>query len=162
MKLRMTVATVALLVLGVMGAGVVSAQPPTTHPTGNSTSHANQVVGYRAHCTPATPGGMIKVQAKVLHAVRGTTPFTAVAVATFTSSNPSVTLRRAGKSFLAVGKIPVPANQATGPVLVTVRITYGGTSTDVTCTSQILAASPAPVAPTNPGAPANPGDAHHD
>lgn len=143
MKQRLAAATLALLMVGALGASTVSAHGPTDHPSGTpsgksttnpSTSH--QAVSYTARCTPAHPGGSIHVQAKVRHAVRSKT-FTAAAKATFTSSSANVTLRRAGKSFVAVGKIPVPADQATGPVTVTVTITYDGTPTVLTCTSQI-------------------------
>jgi hypothetical protein len=80
------------------------------------------------------------VQAKVLHPVRGTT-FSASAVAHFTGGlNVTVQLRRAGKSFVALGKIRVPAAQAAGPVLVDVTIVYGGvTQPVITKTSQIKA-----------------------
>lgn len=147
MKQRLAAATLALLMVGAFGAGVVSAYAPTDHPsdppsgtpwekptTNPSTSH--RAVSYSARCTPAHPGGSIKVKATVRHATRGKT-FTASAAATFTSSSANVDLRRTGKSFVAVGKIAVPADQATGPVTVTVTITYDGTPTVLTCTSQI-------------------------
>ena len=70
------------------------------------------------------------MQAKVLHPVRGTT-FSASAVAHFSSGDVTVQLRRAGKSFVALGKIRVPAGQAAGPVLVDVTIVYGGVSEPV-------------------------------
>jgi hypothetical protein len=79
------------------------------------------------------------VQAKVLHPVRGTT-FSATAVAHFTGGDVTIQLRRAGKSFVALGKIRVPAGQAAGPVLVDVTIVYGGvTEPVITKTSQIKA-----------------------
>ncbi len=143
MKHRLAAATLALLMIGAFGAGAGSAYGPTDHPSGTpagksttnpSTSH--RVVSYSARCTPAHPGGSIKVRAKVLHATRGTS-FTASAAAAFTTPSASVPLRQRGKSFVAVGKIPVPADQATGPVIVTVTIMYGETSTVLTCTSQI-------------------------
>ncbi|HEY6014262.1 MAG TPA: hypothetical protein VIU37_09645 [Candidatus Limnocylindrales bacterium] len=69
------------------------------------------------------------VQAKVLHATRGTT-FSATAVAHFTSGDVTLKLRRAGKSFVAVGKIRVPGDQATN-VKVEVTIVYGGVTEPV-------------------------------
>ena len=136
MKQRLTAATLALLLVGAFGAGAVNAYGPTDHPSGppsgtqtgkptTNPSTPHRAVSFSARCTPAQPGGWIQVQAKVLHATRGKT-FTAAAVAAFTSSSSSssVVLRRAGKSFVAVGKIAVPAGQATGPVIVTVTITY--------------------------------------
>ncbi|HSW43144.1 MAG TPA: hypothetical protein VLM76_11605 [Patescibacteria group bacterium] len=131
--------TVALLMVGTLGAGVAGAHGPVHHPSGPpatnpSTSH--RAVSYSARCTPAFAGGSIKVQARVGHAVRGRS-FTATASAAFTGATASVNLRRAGKSFVALGRIPVPAAQAIGPVTVTVTITYDGTSTVRTCTSRI-------------------------
>ncbi len=70
------------------------------------------------------------------------------------SGGPSATvdLRRAGKSFVAVGKIPVPSTQPAGPVTVTVTITYDGKDTVLTCTSQINA-SGAQSSPSPSGSP---------
>jgi len=99
------------------------------------------VAAFGARVTPGHPCGTIVVQAKVVHAVRGTT-FSATAVAHFTGAGGDVTvnLRRAGKSFVAVGKIRVPADQAAGPVVVDVTIVYGGVSEPVIHkTSQIKA-----------------------
>jgi hypothetical protein len=79
------------------------------------------------------------VQAKVKHPARHST-FTAWAVAHFSSGDVKIQLRRAGKSFVAHGKIRVPAGQAAGPVLVDVTIVYGGvTEPIITKTSQIKA-----------------------
>jgi hypothetical protein len=88
--------------------------------------------------TPSHPCGTIQVQAKVLHAVRATS-FSAKATAHFASGDLTVTLRRAGKSFVAFGKIPVPGSQPTGSVNVDVTITYGGRSTTLH--------TPAPIQP---------------
>jgi hypothetical protein len=97
------------------------------------------VATFGAKVTPGHPCGTIVVQAKVLHAVRGTS-FSATAVAHFTSGDVTVKLRRAGKSFVAVGKIRVPGGQAAGPVLVDVTIVYGGvTKPVITKTSRIKA-----------------------
>lgn len=65
------------------------------------------------------------VQAKVLHPVKGTS-FSAKATAHFAGGDVTVTLKRSGKSFVAIGKIPVPAGQPAGTVKVDVVITYGG------------------------------------
>jgi hypothetical protein len=90
-----------------------------------------------AKVTPGHPCGKISVQAKVLHAKKGTT-FSASATAHFTSGDVTVNLRRSGKSFVAGGKIPVPAGYAAGSVNVDVTIIYGGVSQPViTKVSQI-------------------------
>lgn len=100
---------------------------PTPTPTPSATP---KVVSFRAKVTPAHSCGTIKVQAKVHHAKRGTT-FSAFAVAHFSSGDVTVQLRRAGKSFVAIGKIKVPAAQVTGDVKVDVTIVYGGTAQPV-------------------------------
>jgi hypothetical protein len=67
--------------------------------------------------------------------------FSASATAQFGGSAGDVTiqLRRSGKSFVAGGKIPVPAGQAAGLVPVKVIIVYGGVAqTVITKTSMIL------------------------
>jgi hypothetical protein len=143
--MRMKLATVAgaLLALSVFGAGVVSAHSPKGHPagtTGPAAPAAQHTVGYSARCSAAAQGGAIHVLAKVRHGARGKS-FSATATAAFTSSTP-VDLRRAGRSFTAVGRIPVPADQAVGPVSVSVTITYDGVATTVTCTSRVHAAHP--------------------
>jgi hypothetical protein len=155
MKQRLAAATLALLMVGAFGVGVVSAHDGSGHRgdtlPGTPTTHpwtSEGTVSYSARCTPAHPGGSIKVRAKVRHATRGTT-FTATAAAAFTSPSASVDLHQRGKSFVAVGKIPVPADQVAGPVTVTVTITYDGTPTVLTCTSQISPADTHP-ADTHP------------
>lgn len=138
-KQRLAGVTVALLMVGTLGVGVASAHRPVHHPSGPPATNpaiAHRAVSYTARCTPAFAGGSIKVRARVGHAVRDRT-FTATASAAFTTATPSVNLRRAGRSFVALGRIPVPAAQAAGPVTVTVTITYDGTSTVLTCTSRI-------------------------
>ena len=75
----------------------------------------------------------------MLHPVRKTS-FSAWAVAHFSSGDVKVALRRSGKSFVAHGKIAVPAGQAAGPVVVDVTIVYGGvTESVITETSRITA-----------------------
>jgi len=87
---------------------------------------------------PARAGGFIKVQAHVIHAVRGKT-FGAVASAVFSGGTAQVTLSRAGKAFVAHGKLAVPSAQAAGPVTVNVTITYDGSATVVPCSARIHA-----------------------
>jgi len=138
-KQRLAGLTVALLMVGTLGAGVVSAHGPAHHPSGPPATNpaiSQRAVSYSARCTPAFAGGSIKVLARVGHAVRGRT-FTATASAAFTPPTPTVNLRRAGRSFVALGRIPVPAGQAAGPVTVTVTIIYDGTPNVLTCTSRI-------------------------
>jgi hypothetical protein len=95
------------------------------------------VVTFWAKVTPSHPCGRITVQAKVLHAHRDRT-FTVTAVAHFFGgNNVSIDLRRSGHSYVAVGRIPVPADQPAGPVTVDITITYDGTSTPLSRTSMI-------------------------
>jgi hypothetical protein len=66
------------------------------------------------------------VRAKVLHPIRGTS-FSVAAVAHFTpGGDVAFSLRRAGKSYSAVGKVRVPAGQTASTVNVDITITYGG------------------------------------
>lgn len=151
-KRLLAVATAAVLVVGALGAGVASAHRPPDRPSGPPWANpaaSPKAVTFAARCTPAFPGGAIKVKARVGHAVRGTT-FTAAASATLASAPVNVNLRRAGRSFVAHGRIPVPTAQPTGPVTVTVTITYGGTATVLTCTSRIFAVGPKPTPTPTP------------
>jgi hypothetical protein len=152
MRLKVATTAVAMLMLSVLATGSVSANGPGDHPgagdhpTGpaaGSPSIANHDVRFSARCTPATAGGFIKVQAKLVHGARGKT-FTAAATAPFTGGTVAISLRRAGKSFVALGKLAVPAGQATGPIIVTVTILYNGTPSILTCTSQIHPAAVEP------------------
>jgi hypothetical protein len=79
------------------------------------------------------------VQAKVVWASRSKT-FTASAVAHFggTAGDVTIQLKRSGKSFVAGGKIPVPAGQAAGPVKVDVTIVYGGVAQTVITKTSII------------------------
>jgi len=132
MKRKLAIAASAIFVLSLAWASVASASgPPATNP-----SAAHRSVSMSARCTPSPAGGSINVQAKVRHATRGET-FTAIASTNLTGGVAAVNLRRAGKSFVAVGKIPVPAAQPAGPVTVTVTITYAGATTVLTCISEI-------------------------
>jgi hypothetical protein len=151
-KRLLALATATLLVVGALGAGVASAHRPPDRPSGPpaanpSTSH--RAVTFSARCTPAFPGSVIKVKARVGHAVRGT-PFSAVASAALAGGPVNVNMRRAGRSFVAHGRIPVPTTQPVGPVVVTVTITYGGTATVLTCTSRIFAVGPKPTPTPTP------------
>jgi hypothetical protein len=128
---------IGLLVAGLLALSLVATGSATAH--GLPDQPGTAAPSFHAHCTPAVAGGHIQVQARVEHAVRGTT-FTAAATAAFTSGTTAVVLHRAGKSFVARGKLAVPAGQAAGPVTVSVTLVYGGTPTVVTCTSQIGAA----------------------
>jgi hypothetical protein len=129
----------AFLMLAVLGAGAVSAHDATGDHQGAPATHhtgAPAVPTFSAHCSGAHAGGTIKVGAKVHHAVRGKT-LVGTASAAFTGGPAAVNLDRRGHSFKLRGKIPVPATQAVGPVVVTVSITYDGATTVLTCTSKI-------------------------
>jgi hypothetical protein len=93
---------------------------PDPDPDSHAGRHANpdpdpgatpvKVAAFSAKVTPAHPCGTISVQAKVLHPVRGTT-FSASATATFINGGAVTVPKRVGKSFVAVGKIKVPAGE---------------------------------------------------
>ena len=91
-----------------------------------------------AKSSAAAPSGALHLLAKVNHAVRGKT-FTASAVVHFggITGDVTVTLNQRGKSFVAGGKVAVPADQPLGPVVVDVTITYDGTPTLVTFNAKI-------------------------
>jgi hypothetical protein len=75
----------------------------------------------------------------VLWASRSKT-FTASAVAQLLGGDVTIQLRRSGKSFVAGGKIPVPAGQPAGTVVVKITIVYGGVAQPlITKTSLITA-----------------------
>ena len=103
---------------------------PTPTPGATPTPTPAKVATFGAKVTPGHRCGTIKVQAKVHHPVRGTS-FSASAVAHFASGDVTVALRRAGKSYVALGKIPVPAGQLAGVVSVDIRIVYGGVAQTV-------------------------------
>ncbi len=123
-KRSLTVGSAALLVLTLLSAGIVSATPPT------------KVASCSARVTPGHPGGSIQVRAKVLHPNRTLAFSPSTAVASF--SGTTWTLKRSGKSYVAVVKIPVPATQPAGSVTVTVLIGYLGCA-PIVLTSQITA-----------------------
>jgi hypothetical protein len=115
----------------------------TTLTTASSTTTTGTTTGARVasffgKATPSHPCGTIQVQAKVLHPARGTS-FSASATAHFVSGDVTVSLRRAGKSFVALGKIPVPSTQPAGSVGVDISIVSGGSTTTVETTSEIVA-----------------------
>ena len=91
-------------------------------------SAARPAPSFRAHSSAAAPGGSLKVLAKVVFAASGST-FSASATVHFGGATRDVTvdLTRRGRSFVAGGKVPVPADQPLAPVAVDVTITYNGT-----------------------------------
>jgi hypothetical protein len=99
-----------LMIVALMAPTVLAARPATS---------------FVAKASAAQPGGALHIVAKAKHATRGT-DFSATAVVHFASGDVSVDLNRHGKSFVAGGKVAVPADQPLGPVAVDVTITYGG------------------------------------
>jgi hypothetical protein len=99
------------------------------------------VTAFDAKVTPGHPCGTIHVQAKVNWASKSKT-FTASAVAQFggTVGDVTIQLKRSGKSFVAGGRIPVPAGQAAGPVTVKITIVYGGVAQPVITRTSIIKA----------------------
>jgi hypothetical protein len=91
---------------------------------GATTVAARPDAAFRAHAGSGAQGGSLHVSAKVLHAVRGTA-FSAEAVVHFTSGDVTVTLKRAGRSFLAGARVAIPTTAAVGAVDIDVNITYG-------------------------------------
>jgi hypothetical protein len=110
-------------------------------PTPAATPKPNKkVTAFKAKVTPGHPCGTIHVQAKVQWANRSKT-FTASAVADFGGGTKvTIQLKRTGKSFVAGGKIPVPAGQAAGPVKVEITIVYGGVAQPVITKTSIIKA----------------------
>jgi hypothetical protein len=51
---------------------------------------------------------------------------------TFATGQTTLNLRRSGKSFVAVGRIPVPATQPAGPVSLTILARYADSTTTIT------------------------------
>jgi hypothetical protein len=76
------------------------------------------------------------VRAKVLHPVKKAS-FSVTAVAKFTTGDVSFALRRAGKSYSAVGKVQVPAGQTATTVTVEITINYGSIQEKITRVSRI-------------------------
>lgn len=104
-----------LMIVALMAPAVLAARPATS---------------FVAKASAAQPGGAIHLIAKAKHATRGTS-FTATATVHFASGDVTIDLIRRGKSFVAGGKVPVPADQPLGPVEVDVVITYDGLPNDV-------------------------------
>jgi len=122
---RAAFAVVAGLLLVALVAPVVAAARPAPSFDGKASA--------------AAPGGNLHIQAKVKHAVRGT-DFSATATVHFADGDVTVDLTRHGKSFVAGGKVAVPADQPLGDVAVDVTITYGGVPNAVpTFNAQIVA-----------------------
>ena len=88
-------------------------------------SAARPAPSFVGKASAAQVGGSLHILAKVKHAVRGT-DFSATATVHFASGDVTIDLNRRGKSYVAGGKVPVPADQPVGPVAVDVTITYGG------------------------------------
>ena len=97
-----------LMIVALMAPSVLAARPATS---------------FVAKASAAHPGGAIHLIAKAKHATRGT-DFSATATVHFASGDVTVDLFRRGKSFVAGGKVAVPADQPIGPVAVDVTITY--------------------------------------
>jgi hypothetical protein len=99
-------------------------------------SAARPAPTFAGKASAAAQGGSLHLLAKVNHAVRGKT-FSASAVVHFASGDVTVTLNQHGKSFVAGGKVAVPADQPLGPVAVDVTITYDGLPSTVTFNAKI-------------------------
>jgi hypothetical protein len=104
-----------LMIVALMAPTILAARPATS---------------FVAKASAAEPGGAIHLVAKAKHATRGTA-FSATATVHFESGDEIVQLTRRGKSFVAGGKVAVPADQPVGPVAVDVVITYGVTANAV-------------------------------
>lgn len=94
------------------------------------TTAAQPAPSFRANSSAAEPGGAFHVQAKVLHWTRGST-FSAEVTVHFkpgdASGDVTMAMKRSGKSFVALARVPVPADQPLGPVAMDVTVTYNGT-----------------------------------
>jgi hypothetical protein len=112
---------IALLLIALVSGGSLAARPAPT------------IV---ARAAAGVAGGSIHVMAKVKHPVRPNT-FSATAVAHFASGDVDVTLRRAGKSFTAVGRVPVPDDASPGPVTIDVTVSYAGADTTLTVNGKV-------------------------
>jgi hypothetical protein len=143
----------ALAVVGLLGAVPVSAasgphtgpvDPCIATPIGLArpvvvARSVSKTVGSQTLVASVTPGhdcGAIIVVARVLHGAQGAA-FSATATAHFASGDVTVTLRRSGAAFVAVGKIRVPATQPAGSLHVHVLITYAGTATLLAATARV-------------------------
>lgn len=115
-----------LMVVALMAPTVLAARPATS---------------FVAKASAAEPGGALHIVAKAKHATRGT-DFSATATVHFADGDVTIDLNRHGKSFVAGGKVAVPADQPLGPVGVDVTITYGGVPNAVpTFNAQIVSDS---------------------
>jgi len=88
-------------------------------------SAARPAPSFVGKASAAEPGGSLHLLAKVKHAVRGKA-FAASATVHFASGDVIVALNQRGKSFVAGGNVPVPADQSVGTVPVDITITYDG------------------------------------
>lgn len=108
---------------------------------GTTATAARPAASLVARANHAAQGGHLHVMARVRHAVRPNA-FSASATVHFASGDATVDLKRHGRSFVAGGKVAVPADQPVGPVSVDVSITYGAATTVVTATGVIQPPDP--------------------
>jgi hypothetical protein len=113
---------VALLLVTVIGGVAVAAKP------------APSMV---ARAGAGVAGGSLNIVAKVKHPARPNT-FAASAVAHFPSGDVAVTLRRAGRSFTAVGRLPIPDDATPGRVAIDVTISYAGADNVVSIFGKVV------------------------
>lgn len=117
MRRSFTAFAVVLMLVALVGTSVAAARPATS---------------FVARANVAEQGGTMLVKAKVKHATKRT-PYSATAIIHFASGDVSVDLRRRGRSYVALVRVPVAVDEALGAVPVEVTIAYGETS-------QVLAA----------------------
>lgn len=171
MKRIATVSLVGALTLGMLVSGVAAANQGG----GSGTSKAGgigNVAGFGAwarcvltpavsrtavfaHATPASPGGSIKVEVKVIHSTAGVTPYSANVTPTFPNAGAGqlVTLTRSGTSFVLKGKLPVPSTATAGSATLTVAGLYGTSSfacANFVAKIKVPAPSKAPVCTSTP------------
>jgi hypothetical protein len=116
-------AAVTMLVLSLVGGGVASAATGTIAP-----AHQGPVVqatSFHAHVTKGVQGKRLWIVAKVRHGDHHAA-ISAQAVVHFTSGDVSVDLHRLHHSRVLVGRVPVAADAALGPITVDVTFTYDG------------------------------------
>jgi hypothetical protein len=91
---------------------------------GTTTLAARPMPAYSVTVGQAKAGGAFLVTAKVRFTVPGTA-FSASATAHLGTTPVTIALKRQGRSFVASGKVAVPADLAAGLYDVEVRILYG-------------------------------------
>lgn len=102
----------------------------------------------------APQGGSLKVKVRVAHPAKGVA-FSVRAAASLATGAVPIDLRRSGSSFVATGRIPVPATQPAGTVSVVILVRYGATTRMIVRTVLIRPArgddaSPSPSASSTP------------